>query len=85
MKKIEIYTQPGCPYCVHAVALLRSKNISFEEINAPHGTPERTTSIERSGSRTVPQVFVDGVGLGGCDDIVALNRAGKLDALLGVV
>ncbi|WP_215745580.1 glutaredoxin 3 [Gluconobacter sp. P1C6_b] len=85
MSKIEIYTQPGCPYCVHAVSLLRSKGIEFQEINAPRGSTEREESIRRSGSRTVPQTFVDGKGLGGCDDLMALDRAGRLDALLGKV
>lgn len=85
MSKIEIFTQPGCPYCVHAVDLLRSKGVAFQEINAPHGTPEREEAIARSGRRTVPQVFVSGTPLGGCDDIVALDRAGRLDSLLGGV
>ncbi|AAW59839.1 MULTISPECIES: glutaredoxin 3 [Gluconobacter] len=85
MSKVEIYTQPGCPYCVHAVSLLRSKGIEFQEINAPHGSAEREESIRRSGRRTVPQTFVDGKGLGGCDDLMALDRAGRLDALLGKV
>ena len=85
MSKIEIYTQPGCPYCEHAVSLLRSKGIEFQEINAPRGSVEREESIRRSGSRTVPQTFVDGKGLGGCDDLMALDRAGRLDALLGKV
>lgn len=83
MPRIEIFTQPGCPYCVHAVDLLKSKNVPFEEINAPHGTREREEAITRSGRRTVPQVFVDGQSFGGCDDLVALDRAGRLDALLG--
>lgn len=83
MSEIEIFTQPGCPYCVHAVDLLRSKGVTFKEINAPHGTREREESMSRSGRRTVPQVFVNGQSLGGCDDIMALDRAGRLDSLLG--
>ncbi|GEM18207.1 glutaredoxin [Gluconobacter oxydans NBRC 3293] len=70
---------------MHAVSLLRSKGIEFQEINAPHGSAEREESIRRSGRRTVPQTFVDGKGLGGCDDLMALDRAGRLDALLGKV
>lgn len=85
MSKVEIYTQPGCPYCVHAVSLLRSKGVAFQEINAPHGSAEREEAIRRSGRRTMPQTFVDGKGLGGCDDLMALDRAGRLDALLGKV
>ncbi|MDF7674916.1 glutaredoxin 3 [Acetobacteraceae bacterium ESL0709] len=83
MPLIEVYTQYGCPYCVRAVALLESKKVAFKEIDAPHGTSEREDSIRRSGGkRTVPQIFVNGRGLGGCDDIMQLDREGKLDALL---
>lgn len=82
MPKIEIYTQPGCPYCRRAVALLTRKGAAFEEINAPHGTPEREESIRRSGKSSVPQIFIDGTGIGGCDDLHALEAAGRLDALL---
>lgn len=85
MANIEIYTQPGCPYCVRAVQLLQSKNVTFQEINAPRGTPEREQAYERSGGRTtVPQVFVGEKALGGCDDLMALERQGKLDAALGI-
>lgn len=85
MANIEIYTQPGCPYCVRAVQLLQSKNVPFQEINAPRGTPEREQAYERSGGRaTVPQVFVGEKALGGCDDLMALERQGKLDAALGI-
>ncbi|ATU72591.1 glutaredoxin 3 [Komagataeibacter rhaeticus] len=83
MPAIDIYTQPGCPYCIRAVRLLAQKGVPFNEINAPHGTPERAESIRRSGGRTtVPQIFVDGTPVGGCDDLMALERAGKLDSLL---
>ncbi|GAL96752.1 glutaredoxin [Acetobacter tropicalis NRIC 0312] len=85
MPAIEIYTQPGCPYCVRAVQLLRSKNVAFQEINAPRGTPERQQAYDRSGgSTTVPQVFVGEKALGGCDDLMALERQRKLDAALGL-
>jgi len=85
MPKIEIYTQPGCPYCVRAVRLLTAKNVAFEEITALHGTAERVASRERSGGRTtVPQIFIDDAAIGGCDDLMALERAGKLDPLLGL-
>ena len=83
MAKIEIYTQPYCPYCSRAVALLTAKGVVFTEINAPHGTAERQEAIARSGGRTtVPQIFIDGTSIGGCDDLVALERAGRLDPLL---
>jgi glutaredoxin 3 len=84
MPNIEIYTQPWCPYCARAVGLLQKKAVAFKEIEAPGGTPERAEAQQRSGGRTsVPQIFIDGRHIGGCDDLVALEKAGKLDALLG--
>ena len=81
--KVEIYTQPWCPYCVRAKALLDRKGVAYTEIEAPHGTAERAEAIRRSGGRTsVPQVFIDGASIGGSDDLAALERAGELDRLL---
>jgi glutaredoxin 3 len=83
MAKIEIFTQPYCPYCARAVALLTHKGVAFREINAPHGTQERKDAVARSGGRTtVPQIFIDGASIGGCDDLMALEAAGRLDSLL---
>ena len=83
MPKIEIYTQPWCPFCARAVNLLKRKGVAFEEIDAPQGSPARAVSVQRSGGRTsVPQVFIDDAHVGGSDDLAALERAGKLDALL---
>ncbi len=83
MAQIEIYTQPLCPYCSRAMTLLRGKNVEFREIDAPHGTPQREEAKQRSGGRTsVPQIFIDGQHIGGCDDLVALDRRGGLDPLL---
>jgi glutaredoxin 3 len=83
MVKVEIYTTPFCPYCDRARALLARKGVSFEEVDAPHGSAARRSAIERSGGRTtVPQIFVGGRALGGSDELSALDRAGKLDALL---
>lgn len=83
MPSIEIYTQPGCPYCVRAVRLLQQKGVPFTEIRALHGTPERAEARERSGGRTtVPQIFINGRHIGGCDDLMALERQGDLDPLL---
>lgn len=79
---IEIYTQPFCPYCSRALALLQKKGAEFREISAPQGTPAREESIRRSGRTSVPQVFIAGQAVGGCDDLMALERAGRLDALL---
>jgi glutaredoxin 3 len=85
MPNVEIYTQPWCPYCERAMHVLTTKGIEYHEINAPHGSPARQESRDRSGGRTsVPQIFVDGQHIGGCDDLLALDRAGKLDPLLGL-
>ena len=83
MAAIEIYTQYGCPYCVRAVALLSEKRVDFKEIDAPNGSPERQEARKRSGGRTsVPQIFVGDRHIGGCDDLMALERQGALDPLL---
>jgi len=83
MPEIEIYTQPWCPFCARAVHILKGKGVAFRRIDAPHGTPERQDAIRRSGGRTtVPQIFIGGRHIGGCDDLVALDRSGDLDALL---
>ncbi|WP_428374917.1 glutaredoxin 3 [Lichenicoccus sp.] len=83
MAQIEIYTQPYCPFCARAVALLQAKGVEFQQIEAPHGTPQRQLSAERAGGRTsVPQIFIDGRHIGGCDDLVALDGRGELDPLL---
>ncbi len=83
MKTIEIYTQPFCPYCARAISLLTKKGAAFHEIDAPAGSPARAEARTRSGGRTsVPQIFIGGTHVGGSDDLAALDRAGKLDALL---
>jgi glutaredoxin 3 len=83
MAEIEIFTQAYCPYCARAVGLLQQKGVAFREINAPYGSPERRDAMARSGGRTtVPQIFINGASIGGCDDLVALDRAGRLDPLL---
>ena len=81
--KVEIYTKWGCPYCVAAKSLLKSKGVDFEEYDITMGGPKRAEMLERvPGASTVPQVLIDGVPVGGSDDIHALDRAGKLDPLL---
>lgn len=83
--KVEIYTKWGCPYCVRAKGLLDSKGVAYEEYDITMGGPKRAEMQERvPGAMTVPQVLVDGKPLGGSDDIAALDRAGKLDAILGL-
>ena len=83
MPDIQIYTQPWCPFCERAVHLLTTKGVPFEEIDAPHGSAARADASKRSGGRTtMPQIFIGERHIGGCDDLVALDRAGKLDPLL---
>jgi glutaredoxin 3 len=83
MPEIVIYTQPWCSYCAAAKSLLEKKRVAYQEISAPHGTPERAEAIRRSGGRTsVPQIFIGERPIGGSDDLHALEGAGKLDALL---
>ena len=83
MPEVEVYTQPWCPYCARAKRLLADKGVAFREIDAPHGTPAREESIRRSGGQTtVPQIFIDGRSIGGCDELIDLERAGELDAML---
>ena len=83
MAKVEIYTSIMCPYCSRAVGLLQSKNICFEQIDVSMSGALRQTMRSRAGGRTsVPQIFIDDEHIGGCDDLVALESAGNLDALL---
>jgi len=83
MSKVEIYTTPICPYCVQAKRLLGRKGVAYEEIDVSRDPDLRRTMVQKAGGRlTVPQIFVDGRHIGDCDDIYALERAGKLDSLL---
>ncbi|MTH76754.1 glutaredoxin 3 [Paracoccus aestuariivivens] len=85
MAKVEIYTTPTCPYCIAAKALLNRKGISFEETDVARDASLRVAMTQRAGgSRTVPQIFIDGQHVGGCDDLHALDREGKLNGLLGL-
>ena len=84
MPTVEIYTTPLCPYCVRAKRLLSRKGVEFIEIDLWQFPARREEMIARAdGRRTVPQVFVDGRGLGGSDDLHALEATGRLDPLLG--
>jgi glutaredoxin 3 len=83
MAKVEIYTTPWCGYCARAKALLERKGVAYEEIDVSVTPSARVEMVTRAGGRrTVPQIFVDGRYLGDSDEMVALDRAGKLDALL---
>jgi len=83
MPPVEIYTTRFCPYCHTAKALLKRKGVAFTEINLSQDYARRAEMIERANGRmTVPQIFIGEVHVGGSDDLHALERAGKLDALL---
>jgi glutaredoxin 3 len=82
MKKITIYTTSVCPYCVRAKALFDRKSLKYEEVNV-EDQQERDKMIEKAGGRrTVPQIFIGSVHVGGCDDLYALEKDGKLDEIL---
>jgi glutaredoxin 3 len=83
MKKVEIYTKFTCGFCHRAKSLLSGKGVAFEEYDITMGGPKREEMLERSGGgSTVPQIFIGGEHIGGSDDLAALERAGKLDAML---
>ena len=83
MPDIEIYTQDWCPFCARAKQVLDRKGVEYREIDAPGGSAARKDAMQRAGGRSsVPQIFVDGQHIGGCDDLMDLDRAGKLDPLL---
>ena len=83
MAKIEIYTWQSCPFCIRAKSLLNQKGVSFVEhaIDGDQAARDQM-AIRANGRRTVPQIFIDDKGIGGCDDIYALEQANKLDELL---
>ena len=83
MPFIEIYTKPLCPYCIRAKRLFKQKGFEVTEIDIWLSSSRKKEMLERSDGRwTVPQIFIDGRGIGGSDDLVALDRAGGLDPLL---
>jgi glutaredoxin 3 len=85
MTRVEIYTTPYCPYCLHAKALLDKKGVAYEETDVSGNSALRTAmSVRAEGRTTVPQIFIDGQPIGGCDDMVDLDRQGKLNPLLGL-
>lgn len=83
VKPVEIYTTPTCPYCHAAKRLLTKKGVAFTEIDVSRDPTLRSKMTARAGgSHTVPQIFIGGTHVGGCDDIHALDHAGKLDPML---
>lgn len=82
MSDVTIYTKPYCPFCIRAVDLLEKKGVKFTEIEAAFDAEKRAEMVQRSGRSTFPQIFIDGRHIGGCDDMMALERSGQLDPLL---
>ncbi|CUH60160.1 glutaredoxin 3 [Thalassobacter stenotrophicus] len=83
MQPVEIYTSPTCGFCHAAKRLLSSKSVNFVEFDVSRTPEKRQEMMSRAhGGHTVPQIFVGDIHVGGCDDLYALDRAGKLDALL---
>ncbi len=82
--KVEIYTWKYCPFCIRAKALLNKKGVKFTEYSIDGDDDARTKMSERAGGpRTVPQIFIDGKSIGGCDELHELERNNKLDELIG--
>lgn len=83
MQPVTIYTKPLCPFCVRALSLLQKKGADITDISAAFDKEKREEMQRRSnGARTYPQIFIGETHVGGCDDLMALERAGKLDPLL---
>ncbi len=83
MAKVEIYTRQFCPYCTRALSLLDKKGVKYTHVDAGMDPQKRQEMIQRAnGGSTYPQIFINDDHIGGCDDMFALERAGKLDPLL---
>ena len=82
MAHVTIYTRDFCGYCARALSVLKQKAADFTEINAGADLEQRKIMIDKSGRSTFPQIFVGDRHIGGCDDMLALDRQGKLDELL---
>lgn len=83
MARVIIYTTNYCPYCFGAKALLRSKNIVYEEVDVTYDPARRAEMEMKSARKTVPQIFIDGISIGGFDEARQLDASGELDRLLG--
>jgi glutaredoxin 3 len=82
MPRIVVYSSDWCPYCNRAKALLAKKGAAFEEIRVDGQPALRAQMAQKAGRTSVPQIWIDDLHVGGCDDLYALERAGKLDPLL---
>jgi glutaredoxin 3 len=81
--KVVMYATAWCPYCARARSLLAQKHVAVEEIDVEAAPEARAEMLARSGRRTVPQIFIGEAHVGGCDDLLALEAAGRLDPMLG--
>lgn len=79
---VVLYTTPWCPFCVRAKALLKQKGVSYEEIDVSRDPARKREMMEKSGQRTVPQIWIGDQHVGGCDELFVLERQGELDAML---
>ncbi|HEK1689938.1 glutaredoxin [Pseudomonas putida] len=82
MNDVIVYSSDYCPYCMRAKYLLQSKGVAFEEIKVDGQPQVRAEMSQKAGRTSVPQIWIGSIHVGGCDDLYALERAGKLDALL---
>ncbi|WP_349295479.1 glutaredoxin 3 (plasmid) [Thioclava sp. 'Guangxiensis'] len=82
MAKVEIYTTPFCGYCSRAKSILKSKKVAFREIDAVSREKRQKMIARAGGAHTVPQIFIGDIHIGGCSELMALERNGKLDQLL---
>ena len=83
MPRVEIYATPICGYCAMAKRLLSAKGVAYEEIDVMRAPEKRAEMMQRAnGRRTVPQIFIDGAHVGGCDDLMDLDATGRLDPML---
>ena len=80
--EVVVYRTPICPYCIRAKMLLERKGVAFTEIDVTGDWDRRAWLAQVTGRRTVPQIFINGVSIGGFDDMALLERSGKLDSLL---
>jgi glutaredoxin 3 len=83
MTQVTVYSGPHCPYCESAKMLLKKKGVAFDDFNVRTDAGKMEEMLQKSGGkRTIPQIFIGGQHIGGCDDLYALDSVGKLDALL---
>ncbi len=83
MPPVQIYTTMMCPFCARAISLLKKKGVAYDEIDVTFSNKKRQQMTDLADGRyTVPQIFIDGNGIGGCDELIELERNGELDPLL---